>query len=395
MRFLLWIIILATLAVGVAFIAQLNTGYVVFVFPPYRIDLSVTLFIIYLLLAVGGLYLLLKLVVATLSLPGVVRRWRERRKQNEARKQGYLAIIALTEGRLQQAIEAGEKALLNERNPEARVVVALTIAKAAHACGDMSQRDKYLQQIELKNNKLNITAALLKAEMLVDNHHDEAALAVLETVRKKAPKLISAMRLELRIQQRLGHTGQVIELTDKLERLAVFEHMMAERIRHEAYLQQVTTFTTGKELINWWTKLPLLAKENPQIALKVAKYLVTFEETTDAVHIIENTLDKTWDASLVEYYGRLKVQDVQLTKQLQKAEGWLKKYQHDAQLLFTLGRLCVASQLWGKAQSYFEASIAVYPTAVTHTELAHLFDDLEQTDKANQHYRHSIELALK
>jgi hypothetical protein len=41
-----------------------------------------------------------------------------------------------------------------------------------------------------------------------------------------------------------------------------------------------------------------------------------------------------------------------------RAEKWLEKHPEDARLLLALGRLCREQQLWGKAQSYFEASLA-------------------------------------
>ena len=57
-----------------------------------------------------------------------------------------------------------------------------------------------------------------------------------------------------------------------------------------------------------------------------------------------------------------------------KAEKWLKRHPEDAQLLMTLGRLCREQQLWGKAESYLEAALAVEPGRAPHLELARLYD---------------------
>ena len=61
----------------------------------------------------------------------------------------------------------------------------------------------------------------------------------------------------------------------------------------------------------------------------------------------------------------------------------------DARLLDALGRMCLQQRLWGKAQSYLEASLAVEPTQQTHLELARLADQLERPEEANKHYRAS------
>src|SRR4029434_8504248 len=81
-------------------------------------------------------------------------------------------------------------------------------------------------------------------------------------------------------------------------------------------------------------------------------------------------------------------------RQIERAEGWLKHHPNDAALLFALGRLCARQALWGKAQSYLEASISVEPTHNAHLELARLHEKLGNTESARRHYRESLELAL-
>jgi HemY protein len=63
-------------------------------------------------------------------------------------------------------------------------------------------------------------------------------------------------------------------------------------------------------------------------------------------------------------------------------------------LLLALGRLCARQQLWGKAQSYLEASVALEPTYAAHLELAQLHERLEHADAARAHHRASLELAV-
>ena len=78
----------------------------------------------------------------------------------------------------------------------------------------------------------------------------------------------------------------------------------------------------------------------------------------------------------------------------QRAESWLKSYPRDAVLLLALGRLCAARELWGKAQSYLEASIAVDPTYSAHLALADLHERLGNAEVARFHRRESLDLAL-
>ena len=76
-----------------------------------------------------------------------------------------------------------------------------------------------------------------------------------------------------------------------------------------------------------------------------------------------------------------------------QAEKWLAQRPNDENLLLALGRLCIGQRLWGKAQSYLEASLAVAPSTAAHLELARLFDSLGRQEEANRHFRLSVDQA--
>ena len=66
----------------------------------------------------------------------------------------------------------------------------------------------------------------------------------------------------------------------------------------------------------------------------------------------------------------------------------------DPSLLLTLGRLCIQQQLWGKAQSYLEASLALQPSITANIQLAKLLEQLGHTAEANRLYRAAALLAV-
>jgi HemY protein len=103
--------------------------------------------------------------------------------------------------------------------------------------------------------------------------------------------------------------------------------------------------------------------------------------------MLDATGNDGWQSELLTIYGRLS--GGELTARIAKAEAWLRSHPDDARLLDALGRMCLQQRLWGKAQSYLEASLAVEPTQQTHLELARLADQLERPEEANKHYRAS------
>ena len=68
MKYLLWVLVLFAAAVAVTTAAH-NPAYVLLVYPPYRIDMSLTLFVCMILLLLLVLFLLLLLFLELLDLP--------------------------------------------------------------------------------------------------------------------------------------------------------------------------------------------------------------------------------------------------------------------------------------------------------------------------------------
>ena len=96
MKGLLWLLALASLAVAAAVGASLNDGYVLVVFPPWRLEISLNLFLLAMGLALLLGYGLVRSLVVSFGLPARVRSYRARRQ----REQGSLIF--------QDAVDRGE-----------------------------------------------------------------------------------------------------------------------------------------------------------------------------------------------------------------------------------------------------------------------------------------------
>jgi HemY protein len=81
--------------------------------------------------------------------------------------------------------------------------------------------------------------------------------------------------------------------------------------------------------------------------------------------------------------------------QIEQAERWLQVHNTDAGLLLTLGKLCMYQSLWGKAQSYLEASCSLRPSREALTALAQLAEKQDKKDEAFKYYHRAMELEFK
>ena len=80
MRALFWLLAVFAAAVAFAIMGRGNDGYALFVYPPWRVELSLIFFFILLVAAFAALYMLARLTHHTLKLPVHVRAYRERRR---------------------------------------------------------------------------------------------------------------------------------------------------------------------------------------------------------------------------------------------------------------------------------------------------------------------------
>ena len=99
MKSVLWLLAVFAAAVAVVIVGRFDAGYVVFVQPPYRVEVSTLFFAIAAFVLFASLYALLRLLGQTAALPGAVRAFRLRRRRERAHAALASALQAYYEGR--------------------------------------------------------------------------------------------------------------------------------------------------------------------------------------------------------------------------------------------------------------------------------------------------------
>jgi HemY protein len=110
MRAALWILVLFAAAVAFTLAARLDQGYVIIVYPPWRMELSFMLALLLLAGLVALAYVGLRLANVALNLSGDVRAWRDKRRQTKVDKALMDAMRAHLDGDFKRAAELAGKA---------------------------------------------------------------------------------------------------------------------------------------------------------------------------------------------------------------------------------------------------------------------------------------------
>lgn len=388
MKGLFWVLALFGLAVAVALGARVNEGYVLLVFPPYRAEVSLNLFILALLALFLLLYGALRALSATFGLPQRVRKYRERRRREKAGLVFQDAVRLLFEGRFGQAMKKAGEAY---EAGTAKGLSALIAARAAQRLREPEKQQDWMTRAMSDDPRNEAATLMLEAEMMNESRRFDEALAALGRLQGKQGRHIAALRLELRARQGVGDWDGVLKLVRQLAKRDALPVEVVREIRTQAHLGNIARRALDQAQLTTYLRALPVEERGQRVVLAAARALVAQGAVGEAQKLVEAVLDATgndgWQSELLTIYGHLT--GGELTARIAKAEAWLRSHPDDARLLDALGRMCLQQRLWGKAQSYLEASLAVEPTQQAHLELARLSDQLERPEEANKHYRAS------
>jgi HemY protein len=388
MKFVLWLLALFAAAVAMTLAAH-NPGYVQVVYPPYKMEMSLTLFVLSLLgIFVLG-YFTVRLLLAAVNLPAYVRAFREDRAQSKGRTAMMEALIAFFEGRYSAAENSAVRAMELGETSGLNPIVA---ARAAHELREFDKRDAYLADAENKTVGESTMRLMAKTEFQLDQKQPQSALGSLKELNDTSKrKHIGALTLELKAQQQAGNWDAVIDVSTQLEKRKAIDATLSIQLRQRAWLEKLRTQAHDIESLRiLWKSIPNEFKSRPKIAAMAAQSFLKMRDSASASKLIVDSLNTQWDSDLVTQYGDCLSDNV--TAQIDQAERWLQTHTDDAGLLLALGKLCLQQRLWGKAQSYLDASISLHPSQAAFNSLGKLAEKLGKKEDAFNYYHLAMEL---
>jgi HemY protein len=391
MRVLFWLLAAFALAAGVSVAMHGSDGYAMFVLYPWRVEVSLNLLAVALLLAFALAYFAVRFASHTVRLPAHVRAFRRRRRDEKGRSALVGAIQALYEGRFGRAEKLAAQAHELDCAPPLPELIG---ARAAQRMRDFDRRDEWLGRARANEADWRLARLMTEAELLLEERRFDEARAALRELHAGGPRHIATLTLLLRAEQGLGNWDEVIRLARLLEKRAAMPAEAVQGIRTNARVAMLLRRTHDlKSLAAYWRVIPDEERAQPRVAAAAARAFIDLGDCRAAHAILEEALGRDWHPELVLLYGECL--DIDVVARIERAERWLAEHPRDAELLLTLGRLCAQMQLWGKAVSYLEASLAVNPTRGAHVALARVHDEMGRAEEANRHYRAAADARLK
>ena len=407
MRFFLIGVVVFAAAVGLALTLSADPGNVVLFYPPYRVDLSLNLFLLIEVVVFAILYALIRIAKKTVQMPQRVALYRQRQSEKRASRALRAALQAHFEGRYGHAEREAEEA---QELPETAGLAALVAARSAHRMREYGRRDEWLRRAEADSG-LRAAKLMTEAECLVDARDGVRALTAVEQLHAAGARHIQSLRLGLKAHQYAGEWDAVLKLLRTLNKRDALHPAAARQIKTLAYR---ALFDARRDdahaLLALWQGVPNADKRIGDVALVAAHAFNAAGLGYQARVVIENAMVTEWDPRLAEEYARSgdevvnalfaaagRTGDARASAhddprpQIERAERWTREHPEDPSAFFALGALCARETLWGKAQTALGSALDLAPeprlaTAI-HFELGRVFEAIDDPDRSREHFR--------
>ena len=385
MRAGLWGVAAVFLGAFAAHFLLRDRGYVLVNFLGYVIEMSVPV----LVLVLAGAYFAVRLMLAVWRAPrrlGEVVAERRLRRAGEKLTKG---LIHMAEGDWSK----GERLLARSvRGTDSPLIHYLMAARAAQLQGSDERRDDWLKLAYEELPEAETAVLLTQAELQLEHSDYERALATLRRIQEAHPDHPVALALLARIYHALKDWERLLALGPQLADARMdteeLESIIAAALEASTARQDITHVDVDR----LWGRLPAALRKAPQLIALQGLALNSLGQGEEAEKKIRLALKRGWEENLVLAYGRVRA--AKADKQLLQAEQWLKDRPEDSALLLTAARLCMVLELWGKARSYLETSLALAPRTEAYALYGRLLDQFGEADNAALAFRSGLSLVV-
>lgn len=387
MKWLIYTLITIAVVALLTLLAMEDRGYVLINVRGYTVESSLVTWLVLLTLAFVALHFSLRFLTNLFYVPKGMKLWREQRRRQRANQALLDGLVKMAEGDWRHARKEVLKHISDSRAPMLNYLAA---ARASHELNDYDQRDRYLKLAGQHASVNDVGVKLTQAELQLGQHQQEQALATLRTLLLVNPQHRTVLKTLASLYLDLGDWSNLIDIIPQLRRRKVFSSEELNALERRAYIAFLNPQppASAKQLNELWYRIPQHVQNHIEV-LSTYINLLLAQGSSDIVEpMIRNALKREWNSELVRLYGVIDGADPKT--QLMHAEQWLNSKDNDPLLLLTLGRLSVRNQLWGKARSYFEASIGANGPAEAYNELAHLLENMGEKELATRYYREGL-----
>lgn len=286
-RWVLWLLVLFAVAAVLALLVGNNAATLTVFWPPYRIDFSLNLVLLVLVLFFVVGYWAQAALIALMRIPKQALQWRLQLHERAMHAAYLEGMDAFHSGRYLRAQKRAQEALRLERHlsdestalPHAtrfRALSHLLLAEAAHGLMNTALRDQHAQDALLaarshaSSKDLAEGIQLRQARWYIDTRQAGPALEVLEQLPPGVSRRWLALRMKLKAARLLGRWGLALETARQL-----YKHKALSSLAWTSLMQELTAQASRQvqdvsNLERLWASMSAPEQQHPHIAMTMA-----------------------------------------------------------------------------------------------------------------------------
>jgi len=431
MKAALWFVALFGVAVASALLAGGNQSTVTVFWSPYRVDLSLNLVLLVLVVLFVMLHLAWRAMTALFELPHQARRWRLQQKERAMHAALLDALSELWSGRYVRAVKSADKALALEnllasvRTPDdpaprhahqLRAVAHLVAAESAHALRDRDTRVSHLQAIMAMNRDASgetveetmESAYLAAARWAMSDRDAPEAIRWLDGLRHGAARRMLALRMRLKAARLNKQHASALETARLLTKHGAFSDTAGQSLLRELAVASLNEAHDSAQLQRAWEGLEASERNQPEVVLHAAQRMLQLGSDANLVMPwltpLWNRMVQQPDSCAPAIRERVAQILARALLMLPTDAEWLasidrarQTYPRWVELQYLAGMVCWHHALWGKAQQMLEQAAPQIKNADMQRQawrtLAQLAEQKEDTARAQLCWKRAAEVA--
>ena len=432
MRAALWLIALFAVAVASALLAGGNNSTVTVFWSPYRVDLSMNLVLLLLVVLFAVLHFALRALSALFELPHQARRWRLQQKERAMHAMLLDGLTQLMSGRYVRSAKSATQvlrleALLAETRTaddvaprhvqQLRVLSHLIAAESAQALRDRDARETHLQAVldEAQGSTSEAVLEVVEAAQLsaarwsLSDRDAPAALRWLDGLRQGTARRTLALRMRLKASRIEHKFEEALDTARLLSKHGAFTGAAAHSLLRELAVASLNNAHDSAQLQRAWDGLERQERELPEVVLHAAERML---QLSGDASLVMPWLTPLWNRMVQQPDSCTPDLRLRVTHMLARAllaqpadAEWLasierarQTYPRWVELSYLAGMVCWHHALWGKAQQMLEQAAPQLSLPEMQRQawrtLALLAEHKEETARAQLCWKRAAEVTL-
>jgi HemY protein len=431
MKAALWLVALFAVAVASALLAGGNQSTVTVFWAPHRVDMSLNLVLLVLVVLFVMLHLAWRAMSALFELPHQARRWRLQQKERAMHAALLDALVQLWSGRYVRAVKSADKALSLENllasvrtadDPaprhahQLRAVAHLVAAESAHALRDRDTRVSHLQAImtmgrddaeDVVVEETLESAYLAAARWAMSDRDAPEAMRWLDGLRHGPARRMLALRMRLKAARLNRQHATALETARLLAKHGAFSQEAGQSVLRELAVASLNEAHDVAQLQRAWEALEATERDQAEVVLHAAHRMLKLSGEAQAVM---PWLTPLWNRMVQQPESCTPVIRERVAQTLARAlvmlpadSEWLasidrarQTYPRWVELQYLAGMVCWHHALWGKAQQMLEQAAPQLKNADMQRQawrtLAQLAEQKEETTRAQLCWKRAAEV---